>query len=112
MWKVYNHPEWTDFKILMEVLRESGAQPLILSRPMNVRLWEALGVSQQAQNTYYTKFQEAVAPYHMQVMDFRQYGTDIYFSIDDGSHTSRAGWIYINQALNDFYHGQLRLTYQ
>jgi len=108
VWRVCNHPEWADFKILLEVLQESGAKPLVLSRPMNVRLWEALGVSEQAQNTYYSKLQEAVAPFHVQAVDFRGYGTNIYFSIDQGSHTSRAGWVYIDQVLNDFYHGQLR----
>ncbi len=108
IYRVMNHPEWGDFKILMEVLQAYGAKPLILTTPMNVRVWEALGVSEQAQNTYYTKLQDVIAPYGAQVMDFRQYGTYIYFSIDHGSHASRAGWVYIDQALNDFYHGQLR----
>ena len=60
IYRVEQHPEWTDFDILLGVLQESGAEPLILSRPMNVRLWEALGVSEQAQNTYYVKLNDVV----------------------------------------------------
>lgn len=105
--ELLTHPEWVDFQILLRVLHELGAQPLILSRPLNVHLWEALGVSEQAQNIYYDKLHQMVNPYQMPVVDLRQYGTDMYFSIDLGSHTSRDGWIYVDQVLDDFYHGRI-----
>jgi poly-D-alanine transfer protein DltD len=105
--RVEGHPEWTDLDILLRVLQELGAQPLILSRPMNVHLWEALGVSQQAQNTYYAKLNDGVNQYHMTLVDYQQYGTDIYFSIDQGAHTSRYGWVYVDQTLDEFFHGNL-----
>ena len=91
--RVESHPEWIDLDILLRVLQESGAQPLNLSRPMHVHLWEALGVSEQAQNTYYVKLDDIVNKYHMPLVDYQQYGTDIYFSIDQGAHTSRYGWV-------------------
>ncbi len=99
--------EWDDLEILLSVLQELGAKPLILSRPMNVHLWEALGVSEQAQNTFYTKLYDVTAPYNVQVVDYREYGTDIYFSIDQAAHTSREGWVYVDQTLDDFFHGRL-----
>ncbi|MCL4529758.1 MAG: D-alanyl-lipoteichoic acid biosynthesis protein DltD [Chloroflexi bacterium] len=99
--------EWDDLQILLSVLQELGAQPLILSRPMNVHLWEALGVSEKAQNTFYTKLHDVTAPYNVQVVDYREYGTDIYFSIDQAAHTSREGWVYVDQTLDDFFHGRL-----
>ena len=37
----------------------------------------------------------------MPLVDFQQYVTDIYFSIDQGSHTSREGWVYVDQTLDD-----------
>lgn len=108
MWRVLTHPEWNDFQIMLEVLHELGAQPLILGRPLNVHLWEALGVSQQAQNTYYQKLHQLVDPYHIQTIDMSQYGTDIYFNIDLASHTSREGSVYVDRVLDDFYHGRIR----
>jgi D-alanine transfer protein len=105
--RVEGHPEWTDLDILLGVLQELGAQPLILSRPMNVHLWEALGVSQQAQNTYYAKLNDNINQYHMPLVDYQQYGTDIYFSIDQGAHTSRYGWVYVDQTLDQFFHNNI-----
>jgi D-alanine transfer protein len=105
--RVEGHPEWTDLDILLRVLQELGAQPLILSRPMNVHLWEALGVSQQAQNTYYAKLNDSINQYHMPLVDYQQYGTDINFSIDQGAHTSRYGWVYVDQTLDQFFHNNI-----
>ena len=99
--------EWTNLDILLRVLQELGAQPLILSRPMNVHLWEALGVSEQAQNIYYSKLNKIVNRYYMPLVDYQQYGTDIYFSIDQSSHTSGYGWVYVDEALDNFFHGRI-----
>jgi D-alanine transfer protein len=100
--------EWADLDITLQVLQELGANPLILARPMNVQLWEALGVSGQAQNSYYQKLHAVVDPYHVPLINFQQYGTDKYFSIDMASHTSREGWIYVDQTLDAFYHGLIQ----
>ena len=41
-------------------------------------------------------------------MDFRQYDHDKYFSIDQGLYISRDGWVYVDQILDVYYHGQLQ----
>ena len=105
--RVEQHPEWIDLDILLRVIQELSAQPLILSRPMNVHLWEAQGVSEQAQNIYYFKLNDLVNQYHMPLVDYQPYGTDIYFSIDQGAHTSRYGWVYVDQTLDEFFHNTL-----
>ncbi len=102
---VQNAREWGDLDLALQVLHEMDAKPLIMGRPMNVLLWEALGVSESAQDTYYTRLHAVVDPYQMPLIDFAQYGTDKYFSIDMASHTSRKGWIYVDQTLDAFYHG-------
>ena len=103
-----NSEEWPDFNILLDVLQELGAQPLILSRPINGRYWEAVGVSEQAQQAYYDKLQAVVDPYHVTLVDYQQYTNEIYFSIDSVSHTSRYGWVYVDQTLDDFFHGRIQ----
>jgi poly-D-alanine transfer protein DltD len=50
-----NSQEWTDFKILLIVLQQLGAKPLILSRPLNVPLWEVMGVTEDTQDIFYNK---------------------------------------------------------
>ncbi len=100
--------DWQDLDIMLQVLQELGAKPLILARPMNVQIWETLGVSEQAQNFYYQKLRSVAGPYHVPLVDFQQYGTDKYFSIDMASHTSREGWIYVDQTLDAFFHGRIQ----
>ncbi len=100
--------EWEDLDIALRVLTEMGAEPLIMSRPMNVHLWERLGVSEQAQNSYYKKLHEVIDPYGIPVIDFQEHDTDPYFSMDLASHTSRKGWVYVNQAFDEFFHSTAR----
>src|SRR5258708_9567700 len=102
-----NSQEWTDLKVLLTVLQQLGAKPLILSLPVNDHLWQVMGVSEQTQDIYYTKFHSVVDPYNLTVLDFRQYGTDMYFSIDQGSHISREGWVHVDQTLDAFFHDRI-----
>lgn len=103
-----NSQEWTDFKILLIVLQQLGAKPLIISRPLNVPLWEVMGVTEDTQDIFYDKLHAVADPFKMPLIDLRQYDHDRYFSIDQGSHTSRDGWVYVDQILDAYYHGQLQ----
>ncbi len=99
--------EWDDFELVLGILKEMGAEPLIMSRPMNVGLWEAFGVTRQVQGTYYSKLHSVVDPYRFRLVDFHTQDDDLYFSVDGASHSSRAGWVYVDQVLNRFYQGLL-----
>jgi poly-D-alanine transfer protein DltD len=99
-----NSPEWIDFDLALRVLKELRAQPLILSRPINGPIWDAMGVSTQARQQYYVKLQKAVLPYGFPTIDFADHDNDHYFSIDESSHTSRVGWVYIDMKLDAFFH--------
>ena len=100
--------EWIDLEILLQVLKELDAQPLLLSRPINATYWEEMGVTAAARQTYYNKLRQLAASYNIPVVDFQEHEYDKYFSIDSVSHTSRKGWVYVNKTLDDFYHGILR----
>lgn len=97
--------EWDDLVIALNVARELDAEVIVMSTPMNVPLWETIGVSEEAQNLYYDKLHSVVAPFGLPIIDFKEFGTVGYFSMDLASHTSRKGWIYVNQALDAIYHG-------
>ena len=99
--------EWEDLAILLEILREQGAQPLIISRPINGTVYTAIGISPQAQQHYYAKLQDLVNSYQMPLVDFQLYTSDRYFNVDNDSHTSREGWVIVDQTLDAFYHGNI-----
>jgi len=100
--------EWTDLDILLRTLKEMGAQPLIMSRPFNAMYWEARGVTAQDRQAYYDRLSQLVASYGMPLVDFRDHETDKYFNTDAASHTSRKGWVYVDKAMDQFFHGTLR----
>ncbi len=100
--------EWTDFDLALQVLKEYGAEPLILSRPIDGRIWNAMGVSWTARKAYYDKLQKTIAPYGFPFVDFENHDGDKFFSVDQASHTSREGWVYVDQTLDSFFHGKIR----
>jgi D-alanine transfer protein len=104
---VENAREWHDLDLALRVIHDLDADAIIMSSPMNVPLWETIGVSKEAQQAYYTKLHSVVAPYELTVVDFRQFDSEPYFSMDLASHASRKGWIYVNQTLDEIFHGDL-----
>jgi D-alanine transfer protein len=100
--------EWTDLDILLRTLKDMGAQPLIMSRPFSATYWDARGITAQDRQAFYDRLSQVVASYDMPLVDFREHETDIYFNTDASSHTSRKGWVYVNKAMDEFYHGTLR----
>ena len=99
--------EWGDLEILLSILKEMDAEPLIMSRPINGTIWQASGVSAEAQFYYYNKLEQMIKKYDMPLVDYREYTMDKYFNTDKVSHTSRKGWIYVNQTLDAFFHDML-----
>ncbi len=99
--------EWTDLDILLRVLDELGARPLILCLPFKGPLMDALGVPVSARLQFYDRLEESVDAYGFPLVDFQRYDGDKYFVIDLFSHTSRKGWVYVDQTLDAFYHGAL-----
>jgi D-alanine transfer protein len=96
--------EWTDLDILLRVLKDMGARPLLMSRPIHGPFWGAMGVSKAARKVFYDRLHKVAASYGVPVVDFADYEGDKYFSTDPAEHTSRVGWIYVDQALDAFYH--------
>lgn len=106
--KMQGSLEWTDLDLLLQLLKERGAQPLILSAPMHGVYYNYLGVTRTARQVYYDKLQQAAATYKVPLLSFADHDEDKYFCIDPTSHLSRKGWVYYEQALDAFYHGTLQ----
>ena len=105
--EVSTSKQWEDFELLLSVLQEQGAQPLILSRPLNGVMWTAIGVSMPARQVYYAMLQKTVQSYGFPLVDFYDQDTNPLFSIDIYSHASRLGWVYVDQTLDAFHHNKI-----
>jgi D-alanine transfer protein len=105
--KLRQSTEWTDLVLLMRVLRELGARPLIVSPPLAGAYFDHLGVSRQARSDFYQKFRRLIEPYRVPVVDFANQDESRSFVADRRSHLSAEGWAYYDQALDAFYHDAL-----
>jgi D-alanyl-lipoteichoic acid biosynthesis protein DltD len=99
--------EWKDFDLMLRVLRDIGAKPLILGRPIKGMLYDAMGTSLKAREHFYTALRNKVSQYHFPLVDFSDKDQDRYFVIDVQGHTSSVGWVYVNRILDSFFHGIL-----
>jgi D-alanine transfer protein len=96
--------EWTDLELLFRTLEKLGAQPLILSMPIDNTLYDTRGVSRSAHQAYYDKLARLTQRYHLPLVEFEDHDSDPTFLIAHTEHPSPKGWMYYDRALDDFFH--------
>jgi D-alanine transfer protein len=99
--------EWKDFELVLRLLKETGAQPLILSMPLHADVLEAQGVSEEARLQYGAQLKELVKKYNAPLVYFSDHESDPVFFVDQNDHIGSKGWWYYNKVLDDFYHNRL-----
>ncbi len=98
--------EWTDFELALRVLRELGAEPLLLSMPMHARDLETVGVSRKARESFPLRLDQLADRYGAPLVYFGAHEEDPLFFSDHLDHLSPRGWVYYNETLDDFFHGR------
>lgn len=104
--KVSKAKEWTDLDLLLRTFRELGANPLLLSMPVEDIRLEVYGVSPTARTAYLRKLDSLAEKYDVPLLDFRDQQKNPGFLVDFLDHLSPQGWLYYNKALDDFYHAR------
>lgn len=99
-----NSKERKDFKLLLSILKDLNAKPLLLGRPIKEQYYNNMGLSTPAQEKYYAQLNALIAPYGFDYVDFKDQSKNLYFGTDIAPHTGAVGWVYINQVLEKFYH--------
>jgi D-alanine transfer protein len=99
--------EWEDLRMVLDILKQEHAQPLIMTRPINGSLYASKGITAMGQQAYYNKLRELVGLYDMPLIDFHEYTNDSSFSSDEFSHSNEKGWLIVNQTIDAFFHGKI-----
>ena len=97
--------EWEDFEIMLEVLRQNGAKPLVLAMPVNGRYFATLGAEKRAWEIYYTNLRKAARHYGFPLYDFEEYENDPRFRGYDNLNPE--GWLCFDKLADAFYHNRL-----
>ncbi|HWX17856.1 MAG TPA: D-alanyl-lipoteichoic acid biosynthesis protein DltD [Chthoniobacterales bacterium] len=96
--------EWIDLELLFRTLTDLGAQPLIVSMPIDGTLYDTTGVSRSARQVYYDRMSKLAQRYHFPLIQFEDHDADPTFLIAHREHPTPKGWTYYDRALDDFFH--------
>jgi D-alanine transfer protein len=99
--------EWTDLELLMRTFKELGADPMLLSMPIEDIRLEVYGISASARSTYVNRLDALADLYSIPLDDFRSHQGNNGFLVDFLDHLSAEGWLFYNKALDDFYHDRM-----
>ncbi len=99
--------EYEDFQMVLDLLKESGAQPLFISVPVNGRWYDYTGFPKKGRTTYYQRIKKQIEAEGFPVADFSSHEYDPYF-MKDTIHIGWKGWVYTDKAIKDFYDGNLK----
>ncbi|WP_206810809.1 D-alanyl-lipoteichoic acid biosynthesis protein DltD [Paradesulfitobacterium ferrireducens] len=103
--RTYPSPEYQDLSLLLTVLKEQGAQALFVIVPVNGFWYDYTGFPAKERNGYYTRVKNMISEQGFRVADFSNKEYESYF-LQDIMHVGWKGWVYIDQALDEFFHSQ------
>ncbi len=91
-------PEYGDFQLLLDVCRQEGIEPLIVSVPVNGKWYDFEGVDAGARQAYYAGVREMVRQSGFELADFSGQEYTDYF-LNDPYHLGWIGWAYVDEAV-------------
>ncbi|MEC1589276.1 D-alanyl-lipoteichoic acid biosynthesis protein DltD [Bacillus sonorensis] len=98
--------EFNDFQMMMDVLKESDAEPLFISVPVHGKWYDYTGFPKKGRTDYYAKIKKQIEAEGFQVADLTNHEYDPYF-LKDTIHLGWKGWVYVDKAIEDFYQNKL-----
>jgi D-alanine transfer protein len=105
--RMLDSKEWDDLDLLMEGLRELGANALFVDQPFNGVYRDMGGTTPAGRKPYYDKLARVTAAGGFPLQDYPDHEEDRFFFNDTG-HPSAKAWIFYDHGLDDFYHGVRR----
>lgn len=97
--------EWGDLELLLRVMQELGLDPLLLSIPINYTYYESTGIARESLDQYLAHLHALADRYDVALIDFAGHQNDTAFFADHNDHLSARGWLYMDRALDLYYHG-------
>ncbi|WP_027407703.1 D-alanyl-lipoteichoic acid biosynthesis protein DltD [Anoxybacteroides tepidamans] len=94
-------PEYHDFQMVLDVLKEAKAKPLFVSVPVNGYWYDYMGLSKSERNGYYQKIKKQIEKEGFPVLDLSNHEYDPYF-LKDSMHLGYKGWLPIDKAIIEF----------
>ncbi|CAG9611615.1 Protein DltD [Bacillus rhizoplanae] len=95
-------PEYDDFQLVLDILKQQHAKPLFISVPVNGPWYDYAGFPKERRDVYYKKINDQIKKAGFPVADFSDHEYDKYF-LKDTMHLGWKGWVYVDEAIQQFY---------
>ncbi|MEP6667922.1 MAG: D-alanyl-lipoteichoic acid biosynthesis protein DltD [Chthoniobacter sp.] len=96
--------EWDDLELLLRVMHELDLDPLLLSIPVDYPYYESIGITRASLDQYLAHLHALASRYDVTLVDFAAHENDTAFFADHNDHLSARGWLYMDRALDFYYH--------
>lgn len=96
-------PEYADLQLVMDALKDAGADTLFISIPMNGKWADFTGINEEKRGAYYQKMNRFLAQSGQSYVDLSSHENDSYF-MSDTIHIGWKGWVYVDKAMDDFWY--------
>ena len=95
-------PEYEDFQLVIDILKDADAKPLFISIPVNGYWYDYNEYPQERRQKYYEKIEQVLTNANVPYVDFSDHEYDPYF-IMDTIHIAWKGWVYVDQELDNYW---------
>lgn len=93
--------EYDDFQLLMDVLKQSKAEPLFVILPVNGEYYDYTGFPKKGRDDYYKRITAQIADNGFAYTDYSDHEYDPYF-LKDTIHIAWKGWVYLDRDIDSF----------
>lgn len=101
----YQETEFEDFRLFLDVCRETGIEPLVVLMPLKGELFDETVYTADVRAQWYDRMKAICDEYGAEYVDFSPYEYDPYF-LYDMAHFGWTGWVHVNRAIYEFYMGE------
>lgn len=95
-------PEYEDFELFLDICKETGIKPLIVSVPVNGIWYDWTGFPKEDRKVYYQKIRDICQSRNVSLLDFSDKEYEHYF-LKDIMHMGWKGWVYLDEAVYKYY---------
>lgn len=106
--QIHKGEQWTsakekgDLELFLQVAKELGIQTQVIILPISGYWYDATGMPQANRESAYQAIAKSAAAYGVRCVDLSEHEYTPYF-LADAYHPWSLGWVYINEAIYDFY---------
>ncbi|WP_061997043.1 D-alanyl-lipoteichoic acid biosynthesis protein DltD [Clostridium sp. ATCC 25772] len=100
--KYTESPEYNDLDLLIEICKETGVKPLLISVPVHSKWYDYCGFDKNNKEEYYEKIREIALKNNIELLDLSEKENEKYV-LCDIMHLGWKGWVYINEEIDQYY---------